>query len=131
MEEPLRVYCSKLPQAAVVKNLPTPGDARDTGSIPGLGRSPGVGNGNPLQCSCLDNAMDRGTWRATVHGVAKSQTQLSTHTHTHTEQVQCGWKEEESVQKEDSGVQSEILPLSKGCVSGGGLHTQCWRHTLP
>ena len=85
MEEPLRVYCNKLPQAAVVKNLPTPGDARDTGSIPGLGRSPGVGNGNPLQCSCtLDNPIDRGTWRATVHGVAKSQTQLSTHTHTHT-----------------------------------------------
>ena len=81
----MRVYCSKLPQAAVVKNLPTPGDARDTGSIPGLGRSPGVGDGNPLQCSCLDNAMDRGTWRATVHGVAKSQTQLSTHTHTHTQ----------------------------------------------
>ena len=46
----------------------------DPGSIPGLGRSPGEGNGNPLQYSCLENPMDRGTWRATVHGVAKSRT---------------------------------------------------------
>ena len=52
--------------------------------IPGLGRSPGGGNGNRLQCSCLGNSMDRGAWCATVHGVTKSQTQLSTHTHTHT-----------------------------------------------
>ena len=48
------------------------------GSIPGLGRSPGIGNGNPLQYSCLQNLLDRGAWRATVHGVAKSQLQLST-----------------------------------------------------
>ena len=47
------------------------------GSIPGLGRSPGKGNGNPLQYSCLENPMDRGAWQATVHGVAKSQTWLS------------------------------------------------------
>ena len=51
----------------------------DLGSIPGLGRSPGEGNGNPLQYSCLENPMDRGGWRGTVHGVAKSQTQLSRH----------------------------------------------------
>ena len=49
----------------------------DLGSIPGLGRSPGEGNGNPLQYSCLENPMDGGAWRATVHGVAKSQTWLS------------------------------------------------------
>ena len=46
------------------------------GSIPGLGRSPGKGNGNPLQYYCLKNPMDRGAWQATVHGVAKSQTRL-------------------------------------------------------
>ena len=46
----------------------------DPGSIPGLGRSPGEGNGNPLQDYCLENPMDRGAWRATVHGVAKSRT---------------------------------------------------------
>ena len=51
--------------------------ARKMGSIPGLGRSPGVGNGNPLQYSCLENPMDRVAWRAIVHGVAKSQAQLS------------------------------------------------------
>ena len=58
-----------------VKNLPTMQE--DPGSIPGSGRSPGEGNGNPLQYSCVKNSMDRGAWRATVHGVAKSQTQLS------------------------------------------------------
>ena len=48
--------------------------AGDVGLIPGLGRSPGEGNGNPLQYSCLGNPMDRGAWRATVHGVAESDT---------------------------------------------------------
>ena len=48
--------------------------ARDLGSIPVLGRSPGGGHGNPLRYSCLENPMDRGAWRAVVHGVAKSQT---------------------------------------------------------
>ena len=52
-------------------------NAGDLGSIPGSGRSPGEGNGNPLQYSCLENPMDRGAWWATVHGVAKSQTPLS------------------------------------------------------
>ena len=62
----------------MVKNLPAnAGDVRDLGSIPGLRRSPGVGNGNPLQYSFLENPMDRGAWRATVHGAAKSQTRLS------------------------------------------------------
>ena len=49
----------------------------DLGSIPGLGRSPGEGNGNPFQSSCLENSMDGGAWQATAHGVAKSQTRLS------------------------------------------------------
>ena len=49
-------------------------NAGDLGLIPGSGRSPGEGNGNPLQCSCLENPMDRGAWWATVHGVAKSRT---------------------------------------------------------
>ena len=62
----------------MVKNLPTNArDAGDAGLIPGWGRSPRVGNGNPLQYSCLENPMDRGAWRATVHGVTKSQTRLS------------------------------------------------------
>ena len=54
----------------------------DPGSIPGLGRSLGEGNGNPLQYSCLENPMDRGAWSATVHGVAKSRTRLSDFTHS-------------------------------------------------
>ena len=52
-------------------------DAGDMGLMPGSGRSPGGGNGNPLQNSCWDNTMDRGAWRTKVHGVAKSQTPLS------------------------------------------------------
>ena len=52
-------------------------NAGDPGSIPGSGRSTGEGNGNPLQYYCLENPMDRGAWWATVHGVAKSRTQLS------------------------------------------------------
>jgi len=52
----------------------SPCNAGDMGLIPGLGRSPGGGHGNPLQYSCLENPMDRGTWRATVHGIAGSRT---------------------------------------------------------
>ena len=70
--------CWGFPGDAVVKNpSASAGDARDSGSIPGLGRSPGVGNGNPLQYFCLGNPMDRGAWQATVHGVTKSWTRLS------------------------------------------------------
>ena len=61
----------------VVRNPPArAGDIRDLCSIPGLGRSPGGGHGNPLQCSCLEHPMDRGLWRATVHWVQQSRTQL-------------------------------------------------------
>ena len=63
----------------MLKNLPaTAVDPRDMGSIPGSGRSPGGGNDNPLQYSCLENLMNRGAWQATVCVVAKSQTRLST-----------------------------------------------------
>jgi len=61
--------------SSAVKNLPA--SAGDMGLIPGLGRSPGEGNGNPFQYSCLENSMDRGAWQATVHGVVKSQTGLN------------------------------------------------------
>ena len=62
-------YSSGFPGGSVVKNPPA--NAGDMGSIPGSGRSPGEGNGNPLQYSCLGNPMDIGVWQATVHGVAK------------------------------------------------------------
>ena len=62
------------PGGPVVKNLPA--NAGDLGSIPGWGRCPGGGNGNPLQYSCLENPVDTGAWWATVHGVSKSQTRL-------------------------------------------------------
>ena len=64
--------------------LANAGDPRDMGFSTGSGRSPGVGNGNPLQYSCLENCMDRGTWWTTVHGVTESDTTEHIHTHTHT-----------------------------------------------
>ena len=77
------------PGVAVVKNPPANArDARDTGSVSGSGRSPGVGNGNPLQYACLEDSMDRGAWLAIVRGVTKEldvTEQLSTHMRTLTE----------------------------------------------
>ena len=64
------IILSGFPCGSVVQNLPA--NAGDAGSIPGWGRPPGEGNGNPLQYSCLENSMDRVAWRATVHGVTKS-----------------------------------------------------------
>ena len=72
------IHMRGLPGGGVEGNLPV--SARDIGKmdlIPGSGRSPGGRNGNPLQYSCLESPMDRGAWQVTVHGVAKSQTQLS------------------------------------------------------
>ena len=64
----------------MINNLPAnAGDARDKSLIPGLGRSPGGGNGNLLQYSCLENSMDMGAWQATVYGVTESWKRLHTH----------------------------------------------------
>ena len=77
--------------ALVVKNPPAnAGDIRDVGWIPGLGKYPGEGHGNPLQYSCLENPMDRGTWWAAVYRAAQSQTplkQFSMHTIDYTSQL--------------------------------------------
>ena len=67
----------------MIKNPPaSSGDVGDTGSIPGLGRSPGEGNGNSLQYSCLENFMDRKAWQATVQGVAKGLIQVNMYVYT-------------------------------------------------
>ena len=77
MQTPLVKRVSQV--VLVVKNLPANArDIRDKGSIPGLGRSPGEGNGYPLQYSCLENPMDRGAWQATVYRVAQSHTAEAT-----------------------------------------------------
>ena len=76
---------AKLDQYTFIRDFPAGSDGKesaynagDPGSIPGLGRSPGEGNGYPLQYSCLEKSMDRGVWWATVHGVTRSWTRLST-----------------------------------------------------
>ena len=70
-------YCRASQVALVVKNSPANAeDIKDSGSIPGSGRSPGGGHGNPLQYSCLENPTDRGNWQTTVHKVAKGRTRL-------------------------------------------------------
>ena len=76
-----------LPRWLSVEN--SPANAGDSGSIPGSGRSPAEGNGNPLQYSHLENPMGRGAWWAADHGVTKSRTQLSMHTHIHTHTYVC------------------------------------------
>ena len=71
-----------LPSGTVVKNLSA--NAGDAGLIPQSGRSPGEGNGNPFQYSCLGNPMDKGTWRATVHSWGRKELDMTDHAHTHT-----------------------------------------------
>ena len=71
-------------QVALLMNLPAhTGDKRDTGLIPGSGRSPGGGSGDPLNYSCLKNPMDKGAWRATIHEVTESRKGLSVGAHIH------------------------------------------------
>ena len=78
----LALFTVGFPRGSMVENLPANvGDTGDAYSIPGSGRSTGGGNGNPLQYSCLENLMNRGSWWATIHGVTKSWTQLSKHAH--------------------------------------------------
>ena len=77
------VHSLSFPSGTGVKNLPTNGgDAREASSIPGLGRSPGEGDDNPLQYSCPGNPIDRGAWWVPAHGVAKESAQLSDTTTT-------------------------------------------------
>ena len=76
----------------MVKNLPANvGDSRDTGSIPGSGKSHGVGNGNPLQYSYLENSLDRGALQIAIHEVTESDTTARAHTHTHTHLKNLGF----------------------------------------
>ena len=109
----------------MVKNPPANAgdtrDARDLGLILGLGRSPGGGNGNPFQCSCLENSMDRGAgaWQATVHGVAKSQT-MTEHTHTH-----------KHIRSTDPSVsKAEIRPLPANPCSRPYMAAHCTRSSI-
>ena len=88
----------------MVKNPPA--NAGDPGSIPGLGGPLGVGNISTLQCSCLENSMDRGAWWATVHRFTKGQTHLSDYTFTFIIALQCY----NSVQQHESAICTHISP---------------------
>ena len=101
------IYIHMYPGGSVVKNMPT--NAKHAASIPGSGRSPAEGNGNPLQYSCLENPMDGGAWWATVRGVAKSQTRLSHFTHFTLPKRKWKWKLLSSVQS-PSRVSLPVTP---------------------
>ena len=98
---------------SVVKNPRV--NAGDAGSVPGSGRSPGGGNGSPLQCSCLENSMDREAWWATVHGVTKSQTQQHTCLPSHQGFPSASNSKESTSNMGDTG----LIPGS-GRSPGGG-----------
>ena len=106
----------------MVKNLSaSAGDVRDGGSISEWERSPGERNGNPLQYSCLENSMDGGAWRATVHGIAKSQTQLSNFTTQMVKKLPVMW--------EDPGT----IPMSgrsPGERNGNPLQYSCLENSM-
>ena len=112
----------------MVKSLPAKaGDAGDAHSIPGSGRSPGVGTGNPLQYACLENPMDRGAWWATVHGVAMSWTRVRTHAHTHGARMLHSWvsRREMGAQHPDGGFLYKLL-FSRGVpISSRGILILC------
>ena len=117
----------RLPNGTVEKNLPVNArDARDVGLVPGSGRSPGVGNGNLLQYSCLESSMDRGTWQATVHGVIKSWTWLkwlSTHIRVHQETETRAGILVVKVGKSEVAQSCPILCNPMGCsVPGSTIH---------
>ena len=105
----------------VVKNPPAnTGDLRDAGLIPGSERSPREGNGNPLQCSCLEKSMDSGTWQATVHSVAKSQTRLkrlSVHAARQINRTQILWKLIEKGHSMKCPKQSVLCLLDKETIN--------------
>ena len=114
------------PGGSVVKNPPAnAGDTEDVGSIPALGRSPGGGNGDPLQYSCLGKSMDRGAWEVVVHGVTKSWTWLS-NWHTH-------YKSNEQILlqgRQRAGTMSMLsytVCCSKHFQTPVILHWKCWK----
>ena len=132
-------FTSTCPGGSVVKNLPA--NARDAGLTPGLGRSPGEGNGKPLQYSSLGNPMDRGAWRGTDHGVAKSQTQLNSsnnnnvHGYIHSIIYNCQdfvkqpvssnrrWMKE--TWRATSKSNNKILPSAATCMHGWTWRALC------
>ena len=125
--------------ALVVKNPPAIAeDIRNMGSVPGLERSPGGGHGNPLQYSCLENPMDRGTWWATVHGVTTSHTRLKCFsTQIDFRAVKFGSGNRVSKQAQ-VGIRVNVFPSLRLVVMGvkcGRLtpciHMVCLRETLP
>ena len=120
------------------------GTAEDLDSIPGLGRSPGEGNGHPLPYSCLENPMDRGAWRVTVHGVTKSQTQLTNQALTYPQRRPCGdsgrrWPSYISTREGTQEKPALLTPWSRtsnfqkceainfGCLSGPACGPLFWQ----
>ena len=128
---PIYLWASQF--VLVIKIMPAnAGDIRDVGSIPGLGRSPGEGNGKPLQHSCLENPKDRGAWWAMVHRIAKRWTQLKQlSTHACTPALTCfpsgsDSKESVSAVSESPAGDPSLIPGSgRSFGAGNGYPLQC------
>ena len=138
-----QIFHTAFPGSSVVKNLPaSAGATEDIGSVPGSGRSPGEGDGNPVQYSCQDNPMDRGAWLATVHWVwrvrhdwARACTHTHTHTflhtHTHTHTFLTSSRKDVSAKRDHvfsmfSSTREEGDPTKKG-----SLHISCLPNISP
>ena len=120
------------PCGAMDKNLPA--NARDKGLIPGLGRSPGKGNGNPCQYSCLENSMERGAWLATVHGVTKSWHDWATNTffslRAYHSSVQNPPKPSQLTKNKSSSPYSDLQVLLHHHFTPTHTHTYSLTHKL-
>ena len=124
-----QIFCTAFPGSSVVKNLlASAGATEDTGSVPGLGRSPGGGDGNPLQYSCQDNPMDRGAWLATVHWVWRVRHDWA---HTHTQIILKRSRKDVGAKRDHVISMFTSAGEERDPTKKGNLHISCRPNVSP